>query len=401
MRDFAARRMWLFLWVAGFLALGASAQVLDPTRFPSIEVVLAEPGDEAEHYATLKALSEAAQQTGPAGQALFGAYYNALNDIDFRLRNGDAADYTAFSERVRERLGADDFRARVRARFGLGGAAPAAPDEGDELDRALRESVPHWIAALLVLLVASPLLILLLDRRHLPATAGARDSVPDELRTVRVLGRSYEVEALTGTVVDKESHIEERQHVYTTGGVATVTGDSVSVTPTQVHVHTEITRKDCLWVRDAAGRENAWNFTNASLQARAGHRLSAIARRAADGRPEFLLAYNHTTGQLETFDGLARAHQPRRLLAWIAATVLVAGMILLALRAVVDASGENLRLPALFQVGNWTSPLVLAGVAAGVCVPLGAALLRGLRTRAFLARHAPAFRKHFETQAAN
>lgn len=390
------RRLWLFLWVAGFLALGLSAQALD--RFPPVDRVLAEPGDEAEHYAMLKVLSEAAQQAGPAGQTLFGAYYNALNDIDFRLRNGDAAGYGAFSERLRERLAAPDFRAGVLARFGLGGAVPAAREEGDELDRALRASLPHWIGALLAVLVASPLLVVLLDRRHLPAPAGARDSLPDELRTVRVLGRSYEIEARSGTVVDKESHIEERLHVQAVGGGATVIGDQVSVRPPQVHVHTEITRKDCLWVRDATGRENAWNFTNAALQARAGHTLSAVARPASDGKAEFLLAYNHTTGQLDTFDGLARAHQPRRLLAWLATTALGAAMILLAMRAVVDASGASLGLPALFQLGNWKVPLVLAGVVAALSVPLSAALLRGLRTRAFLARHAPAFRKHFETR---
>jgi hypothetical protein len=397
MRDFAVRRMWFVLWVAGFLALGMSAQTLDLARFPSVERVLAEPGDDAEHGATLKVLSEAAQMAGPNGQALFGAYYNALNDIDFRLRNGDPAAYSAFSERLRERLGEHDFRAAVRARFGLDGAAPTAADDGDELDRALRASIPYWITALCVLLSASALLVFLLDRRHLAGPARGHDSLPDELRTVRVLGRSYEVEARSGTLVEKESRIEERLHVHTTGGAVTVSGDQVSVTPTQVHAHTEITRKDCLWVRDSTGREHAWNFTNAALQARAGHRLSALARPATDGTAEFLLAYNHATGQFDTFDGLARAHQPRRLVAWLATTVVAAAAILLAMRAVVDPTGANVPLGAMYQLSNWSAPLLVAGVAAAISVPVSAGVLRGLRTRVFLAREAPAFRKHFET----
>ncbi|MCK6449021.1 MAG: hypothetical protein L6Q99_21710 [Planctomycetes bacterium] len=389
--------MWFILCVAGFLVLGARAQTLDAARFPSVEQVLAESRDDAERYATLKVLSDSARQAGPAGQTLFGAYYNALNDIDFRLRGGDPGSYAAFSERLRERLAAPDFRASVLARFGLGDAAPAAREDGDELDRALRASAPYWIAALIVVLVASPLLVLLLDRRRLPAPASGRDSLPNELRTVHVLGRSYEVEAHSGTVVEKESHVEQRLHVHTTGGGATVVGDQVSVTPTQLHAHTEITRKDCLWVRDAAGRESPWNFTNASLQARAGHRVCALARPAADAKTEFLLAFNRTTGQLDTFDGLSRAHQPRRLLAWFATSVVGAAMVLLAMRAVVDHSGANLNLPTLFQVGNWTAPLIVAGAVAAVTVPISAAVLRGLRTRTFVARHAPAFRKHFET----
>ncbi|TAJ23986.1 MAG: hypothetical protein EPO68_02185 [Planctomycetota bacterium] len=398
MHNLAVRRIWLFLCVAGFLALGARAQTHDLARFPSVERVLAEPGDDAEHYATLKVLSEAAQMAGPAGQTLFGVYYNALNDIDFRMRNGDAAAYVAFSERLRERLAADEFRSGVRARFGLDGAAPAAAEESDELDRALRASVPYWIAVLCVLLIASPLFVFALDRRRLPASARGRDSLPDALRTVHVLGRSYDVDAHSGTVVEKESSIEQRLHVHTTGGGATVIGDHVSVAPTQVHAHTEITRKDCLWVRDAAGAEHAWNFTNAALQARAGHALSAVSRPAADGGAEFLLAYNHATGQLDTFGGLARAHQPRRLAAWVATTVVAAAAILFAMRVVVDASGDTVSLGAMYQLGNWPAPLGIAGVAAAICVPLCAAALRGLRTRAFLARTAPAFRRHFETR---
>lgn len=399
MGNFAARSKWLILWVLFILALGVSAQTLDLARFPSVERVLAEPGDDVEHGATLKVLSECAQQAGPAGQALFGDYYNALNDIDFRLRNGDAAGYELFIERLQARLRADDFRAGVQARFGLGGAVPAAADEGDELERALRASIPYWIAALVVLLAASPLLVFLFDRRHLLPPARGGDSLPDELRTVRVLGRSYEVEACSGTVIEKESHVEASLHVHTSGGGSTVVGDQVSVTPTQTHAYTVTTRKDCLWMRDANGGECAWNFTNATLQARAGHRLSALTRPATDGQSDFLLAYNHTTRQLVSFDSLSRAHQPRRLLAWLGTTVLGAGMILFAMHAVVDTPDLRVPLPAMFQASNWSTPLILAGVLAAVSVPLSATLLRSLRSRLFLARVAPAFRKHFETRA--
>lgn len=391
-----ARRMWLCSWIAVLLSLCAPAQTLDAARFPSVDRVLSEAGDDAEHYATLKVLSEAAQQAGPTGQLLFGAYYNALNDIDFRLRGGDPAAYASFTASVQQRLGPGDFRDRVRNRYGLNGATHAPAREGDELDRAIAASVPHWIAALLVLLLASPLLVFLLDRRDLAGASNPHDSLPAELRTVRVLGRSYAVEARTGTVVEKETLVEQRLHVHTSGGGATVVGDQVSVAPTQVHAHTEITRKDCLWVRDASGRESAWNFTNAALQARPGHHVSALARPAADGGVEFLLAYNHATGQLDTFAGLARAHQPRRLLAWIATSVVGAAMVLLAMRALVTSSGESVPLSAMFQLGNWPAPLGVAAACAAITVPISAALLRGLRTRAFMTRCAPAYRKHFE-----
>ena len=392
-----ARLVWLFLALAVVLGLRPSAQGVDPATLPSVERVLSEPGDDAEHYVRLKALSELAQRSGPGGQALFGAYYNALNDIDFRLRNGDAAAYEAFSVRVRELLAADASREAA-----LGTSDGSAASE-DELDRALAASVPYWIGALLVVLLASPLFVLLLDRRRLAGSPAASDGLPEELRNVRVLGRSYAVEVRTGLVVDKESRTEQRLHVSTSGGGVTVVGDQVWGTPVQVHAHTEITHKDCLWVRDAAGNESAWNFTNAALQARPGHTVSVVARPTPDGHAEFLLAFNHTTRQLDPFAGLARAHQARRLVPWLATTLLGAAAVLYVMRVLVltdaQASGATLGFSALYQPSNWPMPLGLAGVVALLPVAIAAALLRSARTRAFLARQAPAFRRHFETRA--
>lgn len=398
MQDRGMWRMWLFLWAVGFLGLVAGAQALDVARFPSVERVLAESKDDAERAAAFDTLAKAAQRVGPAGQALFGTYYNALNDIEFRLRNGDGPTYVAYSERLQELIGSENFRASVLARHGLGSPVSAQADESDEIQRALEASAPYWIRALLVVLLASPLLVFLLDRRRLTAGAGARDSLPEELGTVHVLGRSYDVEACSGTVMEKESHTEQSVHVQTSGGGATVIGDQVVSTPTQVHVQTEITRKDCLWVRDASGRESAWNFQNAALQVRAGHVVSALVRSTPEGKAEFLLAYNHTTGQLDHFDGLSRAHQPRRLAAWIATSVLGAALVLLALRAFV-APGGDVPLGALFQPSNWPGPLILASVVAAVTVPVCAAFLRNLRTRAFLSRHANAVRSHWAARA--
>jgi hypothetical protein len=391
-------RLWLLLWAVGFLGLVSNAQAFDLARFPPVERVLTDFSDEAEQVVAFDVLSKAAQQAGPSGQALFGTYYNALNDIDFRLRNGDGATYSEFSQRVQERIRSESFRGGVLARYGLGGPAPAPPDESDEIQRALEASAPYWIRALLVVLLASPLLVLLLDRRRLPSRASGRDTLPAELRTVHVLGRSYEVEACSGTVVEKQSHTEQRVHVQTSGGGASVIGDQVVTTPTQVHVQTETTRMDCLWVRDADGNESAWNFQNAALQVRAGHAVSALVRSTPEGTADFLLAFNHATGQLDRFGGLTRAHQPRRLGAWVATTLLGAAMVLLALRAFV-APGGDVPLGALFQPSNWAGPLALAAVVAGITVPVSAAFLRNLRTRAFFARHAPAVRAHWAARA--
>lgn len=403
-------RRWRFvsvlLAVLATIALEAGAQGVGPGgRFPPTERVIAEHADPAELWATLKVLTEEVQRSGPNGSMtpLFGEYYNAMNDVDFRLRQeGDAATYDAYSLRVRQLLAEERFRSRVAERYSLGGAAAPREEPEDEIDIALRRSVPYWIAALIVILIASPTLVYLLDRRRLPRWSGkaaaTAQTLPDSLRTVTVLGRSYDVEEMTGQVVDKESRTEQHTHVSTSGGGATVVGDQVVVAPTQVHVSNTVTHTDSLWMRDAAGNESAWNFTNVALQARTGHTLSAIAWRDGAGHGRFLLAYNHTTGQLDSFDNLSHVHQPRRLAAWIGTTIVGGGAVLYALLGFVD--GVEKTLPAMFMPSNWTAPLVVAGVVSALTVPISALWLQKQRTQSFHRRYKPEFRRHFEQRGA-
>ena len=173
-------------------------------------------------------------------------------------------------------------------------------------------------------------------------------------------------------------------------------GSQVFVPPTQVHATTTITRQDCLWVRDAGGRESAWNFTNAALQARPGHVVSSVGRRLRDGSTEFLLADNHTTGQMDTFVGLSNAHKSRRLLAWLATTVVGATGILFALYRLITSDGTSLDPRAMLLPSNWTYPLIIAGFIAAILVSISARLIRLLRNRTFRRRYLPAFRQFFE-----
>lgn len=403
-------RCWRFFSVLLALLAALSpdvrAQGVGPGgRFPPTERVVAEHSDPAELWATLKVLTEEVQRSAPNGSMtpLFAEYYNAMNDVDFRLRQeGTAAGYDAFSLRVRELLAEERFRGRVLERYSLGGARTASDEPEDEMDVALRRSVPYWIAALIVIGIASPTLVYFLDRHRLRGSprqgSVTPPTLPESLRTVSVLGRSYDVEEFTGQVIDKESHTEQQTHVTTTGGGTTIVGDQVFVSPTQVHVSNTVTRKDALWMRDAAGNESAWNFTNAALQARAGHMLSAIAWRDASGHAQFLLAYNHTTGQLDSFDGLNLAHRPRRLAAWIGTTFVGGGAVLYALLGFVD--GVQTTLPALFIPSNWPAPLAVAAVVALLTVAISAALLQKFRTQSFHRRYTPAFRRHFEHSSA-
>ena len=416
-------------WLPGFLcallcialtATPASPQTraFDPNaaltaRCPAPEQVLADYADDAERYVALKALYVALQPAAAISVASpeQAALYNACNDIDFRLReqSSDPSAYAAYTQRVLQLTADARFRESVLARYGMDRTGSSSSNgsgdpPGDELDVALRRSIPYWIAALVLVLVSSPILVLLCDRRRLKSFAPDRrnassTALPDSLHTIAVLGRSYDVEWLAGVVVDKETTTEQRTQVSTTGGGATVDGDQLHVSPTQVHVSTSVIRKDCMWVRDASGNESAWNFTNTALQARPGHALSGVVRRDSEGAADFLLAYNHVTGQMDSFGGLARAHQPRKLAAWLATTIVGAGGVLFAMFNFIDGAGVAMDLRMFFMVGNWTYPLVMAGFLAAITVGLSASIVRGSRTRAFNSRYVPEFRRLFEQNA--
>jgi hypothetical protein len=412
----AIRQIWFSL--LGLLALVGSgispatrleAAVNDvAARFPQPEQVLADFSDDAERYAAFKTLHGALQQAlpGPPPAVASGkvaAYYNALMDVDFQRRQSAAsqADYERYTSRIRELLGDPKFRERVLARYQLGNS-PNSREE-DELDVALRRSVPYWIATLLALVVLAPVFVFALDRRRLrgaahASPAGAPVSLPETLRAIHVLGRRYEVELHSGRVMEKESSTEH--HVSTTvtqSGPATVMGDQVFVPAPQIHTATTITRKDCLWVRAADGRESAWNFTNAALQARPGHVVSSVGRRRRDGSLEFLLACNHSTGQVDSFGGLGNAHQARRLSAWGATTFVGALGILLAMHHLLTSGGQSVDARTmLMQPGNWPYPLVIAGFVSSILVGLSALMLRRLRNATFKRRYLPAFRNFFE-----
>ena len=78
-------------------------------------------------------------------------------------------------------------------------------------------------------------------------------------------------------------------------------------------------REDLIWVRTADARETSWTLFGGAFKTRQGHILSSILRPLRDGTREFLLAYNHTTGQLADFNGLQTVHATYGFRAWILA----------------------------------------------------------------------------------
>lgn len=385
-------------------------------RFPEPDRIFSDFTDDAERWAAFKILHAALRQAMPGPPVVVESgkladYSNAMNDVDFnrRQQSATADEYERFSLQVRQLLNDPKFRDRVIARYKLNQLTDPSNSSGareqDELDIAMQHSLPYWLGALMTVVVLAPIFVFSFDRRRLPnhsnSVGDSPVTLPDSLHVIRVFGRRYEVELHTGLVVDKESRTEHRVEVTaTSGGPATVVGDQVYVSPTQIHAQTVVTQKDCLWVRGADGRESPWNLTNAALQARPGHVVSYVGRRLRNGGTEFLVATNHATGQVDTFCGLNNAHKARWFLACVATTFVGAFGILFAMYKLITSSGAKLEMRAMIQSANWTFPLIIAGFVAVILVGISASALRAMRNGAFKRRHLRAFKNFFDQNRA-
>jgi hypothetical protein len=147
--------------------------------------------------------------------------------------------------------------------------------------------------------------------------------LPEALRTIRLPGVRYYVKTFSGLVLDKQTSFYTTVSTTTTPDTVTVVGNTVNVTPGQTISHRRTTRVDNLRIRTAHMREASWALTGQSgANVFAGQVISAVARPIKDDFLEFVLAYNHNTGELLRVDeGLDKAHASRGILAWFAQPV--------------------------------------------------------------------------------
>jgi len=369
-------------------------------RVPTPQQVEKDFSDRAERTVALKVLytflqpHASSDMMSAVGRKAAG-FYNASLDVEHAVTNApDAAKaYPAYSARVQELSRDPRFKERVLAKYRLATTSPGAPathlsPEQAELDQAIRDSIVWWIAAGVLILVLAPILLLFFDRRAFPRPKvqdPAWMTLPESLQEVALLGRRYFVQWHCGLVVDKETTIETRQHM------SVMVDRTNQVQPVEIQTAREVIRKDALWVRLQDGREKAWNFTNASLQARPSHVVSGLGRTLRDGSAEFILGFNHTTEQLEVLSGLSSANRPRKFLAFIAITLCGAVAFHLAFGSIIRGRKPYTDPQWWLHTGTWGYPLVLAAVVCAIVVPVAAAVITGIRNARFRRRYLPRY----------
>jgi hypothetical protein len=129
---------------------------------------------------------------------------------------------------------------------------------------------------------------------------------------------------------------------------------------------------------------------------RSGQILSAITRRVGEGTSAFLLAYNHTTGQVGQFEEVRRVHGTSGGLGWLLATPVgsvgfgIAFGIILSIRP--DADDDPVRR-LLNPVVHWIMGAIVSAIIAIPMVLYAQSKLARERVTRFQRDHVPDYRK--------
>jgi len=335
-------------------------------KFPDPVRVTADYPDEAQRYAAFETLdtvltSVAPKPLSPAAYKKIFAYEANYNNIEAtHLQSGSQS--PAYKDWVLSRDSAiGDFALAhaVLAQYQLSGlrAAPRPaptsppvasvnppapnPNPGQSYDPQLftaprRQFVSEHTAFLLLLPVAflswglmyflASFLLGQAGEKRLAASPPPPElssdwpPLPDALRTAKLPGVKYYLKAYTGLVLDKSTRVTTTSFTSSTPDHVSVIGNTVQVTPGQTTTTRTSHQADTLRIRTPELREATWTFTGRSGdQVFPGQILTALARPTRDGFFEFVLAYNHSTGELIRVEqGLASAHASKGFLGWLA-----------------------------------------------------------------------------------
>jgi hypothetical protein len=233
-----------------------------------------------------------------------------------------------------------------------------------------------------------------------PPVAGL-PSLPESLHVIHLPGVRYAVKTFSGLVLDKQTIFTTTSVTTTTPGPVNVVGNVATVTPGQTTTHRTTHRTDVLRVRTPELREASWTFTGQNgVNIFAGQMISAVARPMRDDFSEFLVAYNHNTGEIVPAEGLDNANRARGLLAFLAqpaATVVGTVGFLIVLGYFITTP------PYVFEFGLDMGGFILLLFAAFCSLTVAFFLTHWLeykvmrrRNALFLAEYGPRFRQFFE-----
>jgi hypothetical protein len=395
------------------LAPNARAQSAVAAQFPSAQQVVADYRDSAEAYVALRVLWEALKEKSLAPDALAKrrTYYDTYSNLHTNhvVIGGQAA--ADWGNRTADLTASNDFRLSVLKKYHVDdvSADPPKPYDGDVTDDMIKAAFLKALPFFLATLVGMYLLIHVFLGRTTSSptmteplvTNDGLPPLPESLRTVMVPGLSYPVTVLSGLVVEEKSSTSTRLVTTTQPGEVYNIGNQFFYAPGSTTTTSVSPQTDLVWIKTPDRKETYWTFTGGTFKTRAGHLISAIARATREGTLDFLLAYNHSTGQLDPLGG-SGAHGTRF------------GRWVWPLSALIGAIGFGIAFGIVLSIkppqttvdSPWVYPLSLyiEGLVASTAVGLILVLLtKGSilrqRNRIFEREYLPGFRKFFEQRS--
>jgi len=301
--------------------------------FPTVDRVFADFPDDPHRWAAMRALYEESMKRQPDGtykasyeksssyqlnigllEQKYGLPQFAAQSKDFSDRTAALKDDKAFTQQVLDKYGISSLKTGTKKDFEQNAKTPVTPEQ------LMRDATPYWIATVVVMF-----LVARTTARGGPSPAMAAQvqggDLPTPLRLVEVLGRRYPVELDSGIVVDERSWVKQTTTFQTTPGQVITVGDQMVSIPAQQTSSTTSVRQDRICLADQNGRQSFWQLSGGAFDCLKDHVVSRIGVPQGD-EVMFLMACNHTTGQIVTFPGGVHAmHGGRFVLPWFLATV--------------------------------------------------------------------------------
>ncbi|MDB6019633.1 MAG: hypothetical protein JWR19_4122 [Pedosphaera sp.] len=385
----------------------AAAQFPDPSR------VTADYPDEVQRYVAFQLLWDVLHEKAPDApdaRAKRSTYYNASEAIRNKYMVMGTAGATDFDTRNRQLSADRNFKRSVLEKYHLDSvpvqrAAPAPfvmrnTDVTDSMIKmACAKALPFMLVSfVLMVLLTKPLVRKASTRSAVNPPAlnppGDLPRLPESLRVISLPYLQYSVEVISALAMEKETTIHTSVHTSTSGGQVYTVGNEVHSTPIQTSTSVSSTQNDLIWIRTAEGRESSWNFSGGVFKVRPGHIISAITRSARDGTEDFMIAYNHNTGQLEQF-GVGKAHGTKSGFAWIVATLVGSIGFAIAVAIILSIQPDSNADPVdklLAPVVDWIMGGMASAVVALFVVMQATGSLTNRRNNAFKNQYLPGFR---------
>jgi hypothetical protein len=437
------------------LALATSAPGQDVNaRFPDPSQVTADYPDEVQRYAAFSTLNDALMADAPKPMSraaydkssLYMATYNGIESLHLMAGRQSPA-YQTWAAQRDKMIDDFTFRRSVLAKYQLTAlkpiarppppsAVPVAPayqnnyaqaapvnfaqpsgnpqiydqsSPGDRLNRLCVRALPV-VAVSLVGMIWLPWLMLgragIKSRFSQPPALepnGNLPPLPESLRVIQLPGVRYFVKTYSGLALGKETSVYTSSYTETTPDRIEIIGGIEKRTPGQTTSTRTSRRTDTLRMRTPDGREATWTLTGSSGdRIFVGQIITGIARPVKADFFEFVLVYNHNTGEfVRVEEGLDSAHRPGGFLGWLAQPlstligsvgfgILVAYFLTSGIGNLINVGGVD------FFIGLWVVGGFCALTVAFFTMHLLKYKITQRRNARLLSQYGPQFRQYFE-----